>query len=132
MSIMVATGKAATRGVLFRDATAIENFRKVDTLIVDKTGTLTEGKPSFNRALASEGFTEDEVLRLAASLDQGSEHPLAEAIVRAARERGLVLERPETFESRSGIGVSGRVHGRSVLLGNTDDDDGRGRPDRSR
>jgi Cu+-exporting ATPase len=119
MSIMVATGKAATRGVLFRDATAIENFRKVDTLIVDKTGTLTEGKPSFNRALASEGFTEDEVLRLAASLDQGSEHPLAEAIVRAARERGLVLERPETFESRSGIGVSGRLHGRPVLLGNT-------------
>ena len=119
MSIMVATGKAATRGVLFRDATAIENFRNVDTLIVDKTGTLTEGKPSFNRALASEGFTEDEVLRLAASLDQGSEHPLAEAIVRAAHERGLVLEKPETFESRSGIGVSGRVHGRSVLLGNT-------------
>jgi len=119
MSIMVATGKAATRGVLFRDAAAIENFRNVDTLIVDKTGTLTEGKPSFNRALASDGFTEDEVLRLAASLDQGSEHPLAEAIVRAARERGLVLETPETFESRSGIGVSGRVHGRSVLLGNT-------------
>ena len=80
---------------------------------------MTEGKPSFNRALASEGFTEDEVLRLAASLDQGSEHPLAEAIVRAARERGLVLETPETFESRSGIGVSGRVHGRSVLLRNT-------------
>ena len=75
---------------------------------------MTEGKPSFNRALASEGFTEDEVLRLAASLD-----PLAEAIVRAARERGLVLETPETFESRSGIGVSGRVHGRSVLLRNT-------------
>jgi len=119
MSIMVATGKAATRGVLFRDAAAIENFRNVDTLIVDKTGTLTEGKPSFNRALASEGFTEDEVLRLAASLDQGSEHPLAEAIVRAAHERGLLLETPETFESRSGIGVSGRVHGRSVLLGNT-------------
>ena len=119
MSIMVATGKAATRGILFRDATAIENFRNVDTLIVDKTGTLTEGKPSFNRAFASDGFTEDEVLRLAASLDQGSEHPLAEAIVRAARERGLVLETPETFESRSGIGISGRVHGRSVLLGNT-------------
>jgi len=119
MSIMVATGKAATRGVLFRDAAAIENFRNVDTLIVDKTGTLTEGKPSFNRALASDGFTEDEVLRLAASLDQGSEHPLAEAIVRAAHERGLLLETPETFESRSGIGVSGRVHGRSVLLGNT-------------
>jgi Cu+-exporting ATPase len=119
MSIMVATGKAATRGVLFRDAAAIESFRKVDALIVDKTGTLTEGKPSFDRALASEGFTDDEVLRVAASLDQGSEHPLAEAIVRAARERGLVLDKPETFESRSGIGVSGRVQGRSVLLGNT-------------
>ena len=119
MSIMVATGKAATQGILFRDAAAIENFRKVDTLIVDKTGTLTEGKPSFNRALASEGFSEDEVLRLAASLDQGSEHPLAEAIVRAARERGLVLERPESFESRSGIGVSGRLGGRLILLGNT-------------
>ncbi len=119
MSIMVATGKAATKGILFRDAAAIENFRKVDTLIVDKTGTLTEGKPSFNRALASEGFSEDEVLRLAASLDQGSEHPLAEAIVRAARERGLVLERPESFESRSGIGVSGRLGGRLILLGNT-------------
>ena len=119
MSIMVATGKAATKGILFRDAAAIENFRKVDTLIVDKTGTLTEGKPSFNLALASEGFSEDEVLRLAASLDQGSEHPLAEAIVRAARERGLVLERPESFESRSGIGVSGRLGGRLILLGNT-------------
>lgn len=75
MSIMVATGKAATQGVLFRDAAAIENFRKVDALIVDKTGTLTEGRPQFERAVPAPGFTEDEVLRLAASLDQGSEHP---------------------------------------------------------
>jgi len=119
MSIMVATGKAATQGVLFRDAAAIENFRKVDTLIVDKTGTLTEGRPAFERAVAAAGFTDEEVLRLAASLDQGSEHPLADAIVRAARERNLALATPEEFESASGIGVSGRVEGRKLALGNT-------------
>ena len=119
MSIMVATGKAATQGVLFRDAAAIENFRKVDTLIVDKTGTLTEGKPRFDRAVPAAGFAEDEVLRLAASLDQGSEHPLAAAIVRAARERGLALDKAEGFESSSGIGVQGSVGGRKVALGNT-------------
>ncbi len=119
MSIMVATGKAATQGVLFRDAAAIENFRKVDTLIVDKTGTLTEGKPRFDRAVASPGFTEEEVLRLAASLDQGSEHPLADAIVKAARERGLVLDRAEGFESATGIGVRGSVGGRQLALGNS-------------
>ena len=118
MSIMVATGKAATQGVLFRDAAAIENFRKVDTLIVDKTGTLTEGKPRFDRAVALPGFTEDAVLRLAASLDQGSEHPLADAIVRAARERGLLLAKAEGFESGSGIGVRGSVGGKSLALGN--------------
>lgn len=83
MSVMVATGKAATQGVLFRDAAAIELFRTVDTLIVDKTGTLTEGKPAFDRAVPVDGVQADEVLRLAASLDQGSEHPLADAIVRA-------------------------------------------------
>jgi len=119
MSIMVATGKAATTGVLFRDAAAIENFRKVDTLIVDKTGTLTEGKPAFDRALPAEGFTAGEVLRLAASLDQGSEHPLADAIVRAAREQGLALDKAEEFESSTGIGVRGRVAGRALALGNT-------------
>jgi P-type Cu+ transporter len=119
MSIMVATGKAATQGVLFRDAAAIENFRKVDTLIVDKTGTLTEGKPRFDRPVAAPGFTEEEVLRLAASLDQGSEHPLAAAIVNAARERGLVLDKVEGFESSSGIGVRGSVGGRQLALGNT-------------
>ena len=118
MSIMVATGKAATEGVLFRDAAAIERFRTVDTLIVDKTGTLTEGKPAFDRAVPSDGVEADEVLRLAASLDQGSEHPLADAIVRAARERGLALDKPETFESSSGIGVRGRVAGRDLALGN--------------
>jgi Cu+-exporting ATPase len=119
MSIMVATGKAATQGVLFRDAAAIENFRKVDTLIVDKTGTLTEGKPKFDRAVASVGFTEEEVLRLAASLDQGSEHPLADAVVKAARERGLVLDKADEFESSSGIGVRGSVGARQLALGNT-------------
>src|SRR6185369_2051618 len=91
MSIMVATGRAATQGVLFRDAAAIENLRRVDTLIVDKTGTLTEGRPTFQRAVAASGFDEREVLRLAASLDQGSEHPLAAAVVAAAREQGLSL-----------------------------------------
>jgi len=119
MSIMVATGKAATQGILFRDAAAIENFCKVDTLIVDKTGTLTEGKPHFNQAIASTGFTEDEVLRLSASLDQGSEHPLADAIVKAAREKGLVIDKVEDFESSTGIGVRGIVNGKQLILGNT-------------
>ena len=119
MSIMVATGKAATQGVLFRDAAAIERFRTVDTLIVDKTGTLTEGKPAFDRAVPVEGVQADELLRLAASLDQGSEHPLADAIVRAARDRGLALDKPESFESSSGIGVRGKVAGRDLALGNT-------------
>ena len=118
MSIMVASGRAATQGVLFRDAAAIENFCKVDTLIVDKTGTLTEGKPRFDRAVASKGTTEDEVLRLAASLDQGSEHPLAAAIVNAARERGMVLDKAEDFGSSTGIGVRGRVGGKALALGN--------------
>ena len=119
MSIMVATGRAATRGILFRDAAAIEHFRKVDTLIVDKTGTLTEGRPAFDRAVPASGFTADEVLRVAASLDQGSEHPLADAIVQAARAQGLALAKAEGFESGSGIGVRGVVEGRRVALGNT-------------
>ncbi len=119
MSIMVATGKGATQGVLFRDAAAIENLRKVDTLIIDKTGTLTEGRPKFERVVPSEGFETDEVLRLAASLDQGSEHPLAAAIVAAAHERKLVLVAPESFESGSGIGVQGDVAGHHLVLGNT-------------
>jgi len=119
MSIMVATGRGATQGVLFRDAAAIENLRKVDTLIVDKTGTLTEGRPAFDKVIPSSGYQEEEVLRLAASLDQGSEHPLADAIVRAARERGLTLDKPENFESGSGIGVRGTINQREVALGNT-------------
>jgi Cu+-exporting ATPase len=119
MSIMVATGRGATQGVLFRDAAAIENLRKIDTLIIDKTGTLTEGRPTFERAVPAPGFDADELLRLAASLDQGSEHPLADTVVRAARERGLRLDTPENFESGSGIGVRGQVAGRQLALGNT-------------
>lgn len=119
MSIMVATGLGATRGVLFRDAAAIENLRKVDTLVIDKTGTLTEGRPVFDQTVAATGFEADEVLRLAASLDQGSEHPLANAIVEAARERGLKLDKAENFESASGIGVSAQVAAHQLALGNS-------------
>ena len=118
MSIMVATGRAASSGVLFRDAAAIEKLRDVNTLIVDKTGTLTEGKPAFDRAIAFNGFGEGEVLRLAASLDQGSEHPLAEAVVRGARKSGFELEPVSGFESITGIGVRGIVGGRHLALGN--------------
>ncbi|AJP48298.1 copper ABC transporter ATPase [Rugosibacter aromaticivorans] len=119
MSIMVATGKAATAGVLFRDAAAIEQLRIIDTLIVDKTGTLTAGKPAFHRAIAATGWSADEVLRMAASIDQGSEHPLAHAIVSEALRRQLVLNKPEGFESSSGIGVRGQIAGKTVILGNT-------------
>lgn len=119
MSIMVSTGRGATQGVLFRDAAAIENLRKVDTLIVDKTGTLTEGRPTFNQAVPVEGGSADEVLRLAASLDQGSEHPLADAIVNAAREQNLSLSAVDEFESSSGIGVRGIVEQIKLVLGNT-------------
>ena len=119
MSIMAATGRAATQGILFRDAAAIEGMRKIDTLIVDKTGTLTEGKPAFDKVIAVPGVSEDEVLQIAASLDQGSEHPLAQAIVSEARRRELALDKPEGFESSSGIGVRGMVQGRHVALGNT-------------
>ncbi|MDP2248196.1 MAG: heavy metal translocating P-type ATPase, partial [Nitrosomonadales bacterium] len=119
MSIMVATGRGAKSGVLFRDAAAIEHLRKVDTLIIDKTGTLTEGKPKFNAAIPAEGYTAEEVIRVAASLDQGSEHPLADAIVAEAREQGLKLEDPQDFESSSGIGVQGKVAGKQIALGNT-------------
>lgn len=119
MSIMAATGRAATQGVLFRDAAAIEDLRKVDTLIVDKTGTLTEGKPAFDTVIAAQGYEEAQVLRLAASLDQGSEHPLAHAIVSEARARGLPLVKPDSFESASGIGVTGVVDGQRIALGNT-------------
>ena len=119
MSIMVATGQAAREGVLFRGAEAIERLRTIDTLIVDKTGTLTQGRPAFREVIAFDDASQDEVLRLAASLDQGSEHPLAAAIVAEAHRRRLALSPPEEFESETGIGVRGRVEGHSLALGNT-------------
>jgi Cu+-exporting ATPase len=105
--------------VLFRDAAAIEHLRSVDTLVVDKTGTLTAGKPVFSRVVGATGFADDGMLRLAASLDQGSEHPLADAIVAEARRRALPLAKAEDFESSTGQGVTGKVEGRSVAIGNT-------------
>jgi len=119
MSIMVATGRGATSGILFRDAEAIEALRTIDTLIVDKTGTLTVGKPAFHSVVAAAGIAEGEVLRLTASLDQGSEHPLAEAFVAEARRRGMSLSTAETFQSGTGIGVRGQVEGKNIALGNT-------------
>lgn len=119
MSIMVATGKAAGQGILFKDAAAIEAMKQIDTVVVDKTGTLTEGKPKFRELRAYQNYADDEVLQIAASLDQGSEHPLARAIVNAAREKELKLQNVDDFDSASGIGVSGRLEGKSLLLGNT-------------
>ncbi len=118
MSIMVATGRGAGAGVLFRDAEAIELMRKVDTLVVDKTGTLTEGRPRLVGVVPAEGASESEILRSAASLEQGSEHPLAAAIVEGAQERGLSLVSSEGFESITGKGVRGRVEGKLIALGN--------------
>ena len=116
MSIMVATGRGAAAGVLFRNAEAIEVLRGVDTLVVDKTGTLTEGKPKLVTVEPAEGFDEPTLLRLAAALEQGSEHPLAAAIVAGAR--GIALPAAEGFASVTGKGVTGRVEGRAVALGN--------------
>ena len=118
ISIMVAAGKGATMGVLFRDAEAIETLRAVDTLVVDKTGTLTEGKPRLVRVQAAPGQREDEVLRVAASLERGSEHPLAAAIVAGAMERKLALAGAEEFASVIGKGVKGVVEGNRAALGN--------------
>jgi Cu+-exporting ATPase len=119
MSIMVAAGRGARDGVLFRSAEAIEVLRSVDTLVVDKTGTLTEGRPELVSVVAAEGFDEATLLRLAASLERASEHPLAAALVEGAQARGQTLVAAESFESRTGMGVTGRVEGRSVALGNT-------------
>ena len=118
MSIMVATGKGATLGVLFRNAEAIEVMRKVDTLVVDKTGTLTEGKPKLVAAVPAGGGDERELVRLAASLERGSEHPLAAAIVAGAAERAVKLADAADFESVTGRGVTGKVDGKAVALGN--------------
>ena len=117
MSIMVATGRAARSGVLFRDAEAIEQLRTIDTLIIDKTGTLTQGRPVFREVVTSQGSPPDELLRLAASLERGSEHPLAEAIVGEALRRGLVLEDARDFESSTGTGVRGQVGAHRMALG---------------
>ncbi len=118
MSIMVGTGKGATLGVLIKNAEALEIMEKVNTLVVDKTGTLTEGKPQLVSVQATPGFTEDEVLRLAASLERASEHPLAESIVRGAEKRGIELGPADDFESITGQGVTGKVDGHTVGLGN--------------
>ncbi|WP_369756616.1 copper-translocating P-type ATPase [Falsihalocynthiibacter sp. S25ZX9] len=118
MSIMTATGRGAQAGVLIKNAEALERFEKVDTLIVDKTGTLTEGKPRLVAVLPEPGHDEAEVLRLAASLERGSEHPLAEAIVRGAEERGVAMVKAEDFEAITGKGVKGVVDGKAVALGN--------------
>ncbi|HSH49360.1 MAG TPA: heavy metal translocating P-type ATPase, partial [Halomonas sp.] len=118
MSIMTATGRGAQAGVLIKNAEALERFAKVDTLIVDKTGTLTEGKPKLVAVLPEEGHDETEVLRLAATLEKGSEHPLAEAIVTGAEERDVPLAEASDFEAVTGMGVKGVVDGKSVALGN--------------
>ena len=118
MSVMVATGKGASFGVLFKDAEAIETMRLVDTLVVDKTGTLTEGKPQLTDVITAKGWSEKELLGFAAGLEKNSEHPLAEAIVSGAKKRGYEPAKSEDFESHTGKGVSGQVDGRQVLLGN--------------
>ena len=117
MAVMVGIGRGAEIGVLIRNAESLEALCQVDTLVMDKTGTLTEGKPRLLRLETANGFDESEVLRLAASLERGSEHPLASAVVRGAEERGLALTRAAEFESMPGKGVAGVVEGRSVLLG---------------
>jgi Cu+-exporting ATPase len=118
MSIMVGTGRGAQAGVLVKNAQALELTEKVDTLVCDKTGTLTRGKPKLVEVKPSAGFAEEEVLRLAAALERGSEHPLAAAIVDGARERGLNVPEPGDFASQTGKGVSGIIEGRKVVLGN--------------
>jgi P-type Cu+ transporter len=118
MSIMVATGRGALAGVLIKNAEALEVLEKVDTLVVDKTGTLTEGKPALTGMTTVPGYAEADLLRLAASLERGSEHPLAAAIVAGARERSLALSEAEDFTVLTGKGVTGRVEGRMVALGN--------------
>ncbi|MGQ0681232.1 heavy metal translocating P-type ATPase [Bradyrhizobium sp.] len=118
MSIMVGVGRGAQGGVLIKNAEALERMERIDTLVVDKTGTLTEGKPKVVGIVAADGFEESELLRLAASVEQASEHPLADAIVRAARERALTLGKVEEFDSPTGQGAIGKVDGKSVALGN--------------
>ena len=119
ISIMVGVGRGAQAGVLIRDAEALERFGKVDTLVIDKTGTLTEGRPALTAIRAAGGFAEEDLLRLAAGLERSSEHPLARALVRAAEERGLALSTAEEFDSPVGRGVVGLIEGRRVLIGSS-------------
>ena len=118
MSIMVGVGRGAHAGILIRDAEALERMESVDTLVIDKTGTLTEGKPKVVSVIAADGFDESELLRLAASIEQGSEHPLAQAILKAASERKFALAAVSGFASPSGKGATGTVEGRKIALGN--------------
>jgi Cu+-exporting ATPase len=118
MSIMVATGRGAQAGVLIRDAEALERFAEVNVLIVDKTGTLTEGKPTLTDVVTTSEMGQNDLLALIAALERGSEHPLAEAIVDGAKERGVALLEAEDFETTAGMGVRGRVNGSDVALGN--------------
>jgi Cu+-exporting ATPase len=120
MSIMVGVGRGAQAGVLIKNAEALERMEKIDTLVVDKTGTLTEGKPKVVAIVPAAEFEESEILRLAASVERASEHPLADAIVRAARERNLDLGKVEEFDSPTGKGAKGKVDGKTILLGNSD------------
>jgi Cu+-exporting ATPase len=119
MSIMVGVGRGAQAGVLIKNAEALERMEKIDTLVVDKTGTLTEGKPKVVAIVAAPGFMENDILRLAASVERASEHPLADAIVRSAKERNLDLGKVEEFDSPTGKGATGKVDGKTVLLGNS-------------
>ena len=118
MSIMVATGKGALAGVLVKNAESLENFAKVDTLIVDKTGTLTMGKPALTDIYTVDGIDEDDFLKSTASLEMGSEHPLAEAIVRGVEARGIKLSKATGFEAVTGKGVKGKVGGKAIAIGN--------------
>ncbi|WP_167533150.1 heavy metal translocating P-type ATPase [Bradyrhizobium cajani] len=118
MSIMVGVGRGAQAGVLIKNAEALERMEKIDTLVVDKTGTLTEGKPKVVTIVPASGFAEDDILRMAASVERASEHPLADAIMRAAKEKQLALSQVEHFDSPTGKGATGKVDGRTVVLGN--------------
>jgi len=117
MSIMVGVGRGAREGILVKNAEALETLEKVDVVVVDKTGTLTEGKPRLVKIVTAQGLEENELLRIVASLEQRSEHPLAAAIVQGARQRNLTIAEPDLFESITGGGVVGRVQNRHVLIG---------------
>jgi Cu+-exporting ATPase len=118
MSIMVSVGRGAQAGILIKNAEALERMEKVDMLVIDKTGTLTEGKPEVTSVVAAEGFSENDLLAIAASLEKGSEHPLARAIIAAAQKKNLTLEKAEDFDAPTGKGVTGRIGGQAAALGN--------------